>query len=221
MQFERLLEIVGDEPMFETGLLLAGDVDPAEVRQQLVQWTEAGQLHRLRHDLYALALPFRTAEPHPFLVANRMVRGSYVSFRSALAHYGLVPNHEPVVTSVTTGRSALWHTPLGSYEFRYIEPDLRHGYRVAELGGEQRAFVALPEKALLDLMYLVPEEDWSDCLQELGVRDLGRLDLGELLRQVDFTGNARLRRAAGFVIDLAHSGPLERKTPDEVHGLPR
>ncbi len=36
---ERLIEIVGDEPVFETGLLLAGDVDRANVRRQLSRWT--------------------------------------------------------------------------------------------------------------------------------------------------------------------------------------
>jgi len=43
-------------------------------------------------------------KPHPFVVANRMVRGSYVSCQSALAHYGLIPEHVPVVTSITTAR---------------------------------------------------------------------------------------------------------------------
>jgi hypothetical protein len=28
MQFSDLLALVGDQPLFETGLLLAGDVDP-------------------------------------------------------------------------------------------------------------------------------------------------------------------------------------------------
>ncbi len=28
MEFARLLEIIGDDPLFDTGLLLAGDVDP-------------------------------------------------------------------------------------------------------------------------------------------------------------------------------------------------
>jgi hypothetical protein len=35
MKFQRLLEIVGDEPVFEAALLLAGDVNPANVRRQL------------------------------------------------------------------------------------------------------------------------------------------------------------------------------------------
>lgn len=33
MSFAELLEIVGDEPVFETGLLLAGDVAPADLIQ--------------------------------------------------------------------------------------------------------------------------------------------------------------------------------------------
>jgi hypothetical protein len=41
MEFTRLVEIVGDEPVFETGLLLAGDVDPNDVRRQLSRWTQA------------------------------------------------------------------------------------------------------------------------------------------------------------------------------------
>ncbi|MFH1314516.1 MAG: type IV toxin-antitoxin system AbiEi family antitoxin domain-containing protein, partial [Candidatus Eisenbacteria bacterium] len=78
MEFLELIEIVGDEPVFETGLLLAGEVDPADVRRQLSRWTKAGRLYQLRRGLYALAPPFQKVKPHPFLIANRMVRASYV-----------------------------------------------------------------------------------------------------------------------------------------------
>ena len=30
MRFDELVEIVADEPVFETGLLLAGNIDPVE-----------------------------------------------------------------------------------------------------------------------------------------------------------------------------------------------
>jgi hypothetical protein len=33
MEFEHLVEIVGDVPVFETGLLLAGDMDPNHLRR--------------------------------------------------------------------------------------------------------------------------------------------------------------------------------------------
>ena len=57
MKFGRLVEIVGDEPVFETGLLLAGSADPADVRRQLSRWTKAKRLYQLRRGLYALAPP--------------------------------------------------------------------------------------------------------------------------------------------------------------------
>lgn len=58
MEFEHLLEIVGDEPIFETGLLLAGEVDPDNIRRQLSRWTKARRLYQLRRGLYALAPPY-------------------------------------------------------------------------------------------------------------------------------------------------------------------
>ena len=79
MEFTRLLEIVGDEPVFQTGLLLAGDANPASVRRQLARWTKARRLYQLRRGVYALAPPYQRVRPHPFHVANRMVRASYVS----------------------------------------------------------------------------------------------------------------------------------------------
>ena len=83
MEFAQLLEIVGDEPVFNTGLLLAGDVNPTDVARQVSRWTKAGLLYQLRRGVYALAPPHQKVKPHPFLVANRMVRGSYVSLQSA------------------------------------------------------------------------------------------------------------------------------------------
>lgn len=209
MEFERLLEIVGDEPVFDTGLLLAGDVVPAAARRQLSRWTKVGRLYQLRRGLYALAPPFQKIKPHPFLIANRMVRASYVSCQSALAYYDLIPEHAPVTTSVTTARPVSWDTPVGAYEFRHIKTDLFHGYRLIELNRGQRAFVASPEKALLDLVYLQPGGDAPDYLRELRLQNLNRLDLDALQRQADLAHSPKLRRAAALVAQLVHSEALK------------
>jgi predicted transcriptional regulator of viral defense system len=209
MRFEELIKIVGNEPVFETGLLLAGDVDPADARRQLYRWTRAGRIYRLRRDLYALAPPFQKVKPHPFLVANRIARGSYVSRQSALAHYGFIPEYVPVVTSVTTSRPALWETPLGSYDFRHLKVEMFCGYQLLELGGRQQAFVATPEKALLDLVYLQPGGDSPDHLRELRLQHLDRLDVDELARQAELAHSRKLRRAAALVANLARSESLE------------
>jgi predicted transcriptional regulator of viral defense system len=83
MEFARLIEIVGHEPVFETALLLAGEVNPANVRRQLSRWTKAGRLYQLRRGLYALAPPFQKVRPHSFVVASR--RGSKRRFDKAKA----------------------------------------------------------------------------------------------------------------------------------------
>ena len=209
MEFTRLLEIVGDEPVFATALLLAGDVDPAHVRRQLSRWTAAGRLYQLRRGLYALTPPFQKVIPHPFLVANRLVRPSYVSRQSALAYHGLIPEHAPAVTSVTTARPGQWDTPLGRYDFRHIQVDLWRGYRPTDLGGGQQAFVAGPEKALLDLVYLQPGGDAPAYLRELRLQNLDRLDRDELRRQADQADSPKLRRAAAHIVELAHAEAQE------------
>ena len=104
MIFRDLVEIVADEPLFETGLLLAGAVDAADLRRQLSRWTRGGRIQQLRRGLYALAPPWRKRTPHPFLVANRLAPGSYVSGLSALAFAHVIPEHVVEVTSVTAGR---------------------------------------------------------------------------------------------------------------------
>jgi len=205
MEFTRLIELVGDEPVFETGLLLAGDVDPNDVRRQLSRWVKAGRLYQLRRGLYALAPPFQKVRPHPFVIANRMVRGSYVSLQSALAYYGLIPEVVPVTTNVTTSRPGHWETPLGAYDFRHIKAELFFGYRLVEASPGQSAFVATPEKALLDLAYLHPGGDSPAYLQELRLQNLEQLDLDELQRLAERAGKPKLRRVAVYVAELARA----------------
>ena len=205
MRFGRLLEIVGDEPVFETGLLLVGDVDAAFVRKQLSLWVRDGGLYRLRRDLYALAPPYQKEKPHPFVIANRMMRGSYVSLQSALRYHALIPEYVPVTTSVTTRERHRWETPLGIFDFRQIKGELFRGYDIVNLVGRQRAFVAGPEKALLDLIYLTPGADAPAYLRELRLQRLDTLDLERLEGQARISQRPKLLRAVSVVADLARA----------------
>jgi hypothetical protein len=96
--------------------------------------------------------------------------------------------------------------------FRHIKTDLLRGYRLTELGGGQSAFIATPEKALLDLIYLQPGGDRADYLRELRLQHLDRLNLDDLQCQADLIGSPKLRRTATFVVELAHSEALEYET---------
>ena len=168
MKFSELLEIVEDEPVFETGLLMAGRGHEPGLPAQLSRWSASGKLFRLRRGLYALAPPYRKVIAHPFLIANRLEPGSYVSGLSALAYVHAIPEFVAEVTSCGPGRPRIRETPLGRFSYRSLKPELRCGYRLADLGGGQSAFLASPEKALLDLVHLQPGGDdpaWIDGLR--------------------------------------------------------
>lgn len=209
MRFEELLAAIGEEPVFETGLLLAGDVDPGDVRRQLSRWTELGRLLQLRRGLYTLAPPYRKTHPHPFLLANQMMRGSYVSLQSALSYHGLIPEGVPVTTSVTTGRPGRWDTPLGAFAFRHVRSELFQGYRRIEVAKDQEAFVATPEKALLDLIYLEPGSEDPAYLDELRLQHLDRIDPESLLRQAEAFRRPKLLRAARWIVRQAETDASE------------
>jgi len=210
MKFDDLIFFVGDEPLFETGLLLAGQVNPAEVRKQLSLWAAAGKLVQLRRGAYALAAPYRKVEPHPFLIANRLQPGSYVSLQAALAYYGMIPEGTPVTTSVSSGRPERLHTPLGDYLYRHVHTAWLHGYRRVELGGGQQAFVAASEKALLDLVYLEPEGDTLPYLRGLRLQNLEQLDWDQLQRLAQSSGKPKLLRAVdNLQILMAEAGAYE------------
>jgi predicted transcriptional regulator of viral defense system len=202
MEFERLVEIVREEPVFETGLLLAGDVDPNHVRRQLTRWTSGGRLYQLRRGLYTLAPPYQKIKPHPFTIANRMVRGSYVSCQSVLAHYGLIPEYVPTVVSVCSSRPRQWDTSLGSFYFRHVRRKYLFGYQLLALGDGQQALVATPEKALLDLIYLTPGGDSESYIRSLRLQSLENLDVNSLKDDSEIFGKPKLIRAAELVASL-------------------
>ena len=111
MKFQDLIAIVAEEPVFETGLLLAGPGDPAHVRRQLSRWVRAGRVQQLRRGLYALAPPWRKRIPHPFLVANRLAPDSCVNGLSALAFAHAIPEYVAEVCVELTrfrGHLTLW-----------------------------------------------------------------------------------------------------------------
>jgi predicted transcriptional regulator of viral defense system len=187
-------------------------VDRANVQRQLSRWTRARRLYQLWRGLYALAPPFQKVKPPPFLVANRMVKPSYVSLQSALSYYSLIPEVVPVTTSVTTSRPGSWDTTLGRYVFRHIKTELFQDYRLLNVGDEQEAFVASPEKALLDLIYLEPGADSRAYLKELRLQNLEMLDLDRLQHQAELTDSPKLRRAAARVAAQARSQVAEYET---------
>ena len=195
MKWNELLQIVGREPVFHSSILIASGVGSADLGRQLSRWVKSGNLIQLRRSLYVLSERHQKTSPHPFLVANRLKRASYVSLQSALEYYGLIPEYVPSVTSITTGRPEELVTPLGSFIFKHIKKALFSSYQAIDLGEGQSAFIATPEKALMDLLYLTPGSDSPDYLRELRLQNSETLNTGLLMELVDRSGSRKLKRA--------------------------
>jgi len=167
VKWHDFLTVLEGASLFDASALLAGPDSPAEVRRQLSRWVASGRLIQLRRGLYALAPPFARASPSLLAIASRLRRPSYVSLQSALSFHGAIPESVTAVTSVTTGRPGRFETALGHFLYRCVGTHLFWGYREVDVGEGDRAFVALPEKALLDLFYLTPGPIREPFVREL------------------------------------------------------
>ena len=209
MKLQELLNKSLDSPIFSTGFLLADATNVAMIRVQLGRWVKAGKLIQLRRGVYCLAQPYRKVDPHPFFAANFIKQPSYVSLQSALSYWGMIPEYVPTITSITTGRPEELKNELGSFMFRHIRKNLFYGYREVSLGNKQKALVAVPEKALLDLMYLTPGADTMGFLQELRLQNLERLEMKRFEELAIKSKSLKLRKSIELVRALVAQGEGE------------
>jgi len=196
MRLGELVAKVGPGGLFRTGQILAGVRSPADVRRQLDRWVKSGRVIRLRRGVYLLARPYSQLRAHPFTVANALKKASYVSLQSALAHHGMIPEHVPVITSVTTGRPEELENPIGRFQFRHVRGSLFHGFEEREIAPGQLSLIATPYKALVDLLYLTPRSDGAAYLRELRLTPPEHLDPDAMRAEAGRSGSAKVERAA-------------------------
>jgi len=202
MNIRELAGLLQDEPVFTSSLLKVAGIKTSQIELQLVRWVKSGRLLKLRRGVYALGKPYRKIEPHPFLIANRLQRGSYVSFQSALAYYDLIPEHVPVVTSATTGRSETVKTPVGSFIFRHLKAGMFSGFRQVKIVDRQQAVIATSEKALVDLLYATPCSDSDGYIEELRLQNTESLSANELTKEAETTGSWKVKRAVKKILTM-------------------
>ncbi|MDP2866825.1 MAG: hypothetical protein Q8O90_11335 [Elusimicrobiota bacterium] len=127
---------------------------------------------------------------------------SYLSLEKALEYHGLIPEGVAAYTSVTTRRPVELKTPLGRYSYRHLALNLFWGYERLEAGGGE-AFMALPEKAVLDLFYLNGVNISAAYLEELRLQNLENLDLSRLAAFADRFARPGVKRAARKLAEYA------------------
>ena len=126
------------------------------------------ELSRFQRGLYMLNDRFRDFPCHPFVLAQAVEPGSYVSFETALAYHGWVPEAVFITASVVPHRKSrkIEHKKMGNFNFLplaiqkeyFLELVSRH-----QVNG-QTMLIAKPCRALIDLVCIRKsprvEMDW-------------------------------------------------------------
>jgi len=111
----------------------------------LERLTQKGILKRLIKKKYL----FVFSESDDFQIANFLYSPSYISLESALSFYGIITQFPYQITSITPKKTKTIKTLGKEFSYAQIKPQLFFGYEKKE-----KFLIAIPEKALLDYLYL-------------------------------------------------------------------
>jgi predicted transcriptional regulator of viral defense system len=155
---------------------------------------EAGLVRRIRPGLWALRPEIEPFALPPYLTAPFP---AYVSVWSALARHGMIEQIPRSISVVSTARSRRARTTLGVYEIHHIVPELFDGFT----GSTASGYIAMPEKALFDTVYLRAPAGGTLHLPEIELPPtFDKSKLHEWLEQIE---TPRLRTLVSRGLDTA------------------
>ncbi len=168
----------------------------------LKSFAEDGIAQRLRRGLWCLDSSVDSFRLAPYLTAPDP---AYVSFWSALSRHGMIEQIPRQVFVASLHASETMTTTVGSYVIHQLAPALFDGYE----GTEEKGYIAIPEKALFDTIYLRAPSGGRIYLPELTL-PLGfdALRLDEWTSRVSRKG-LRTLVASGIEATLARAAPSD------------
>lgn len=126
--------------------MLRLSVPQATFFSMLKRLTRQNILQKLERDKYMLV----GESAHDFRIANFLYEPSYISLEAALNFHGVLSQFPYEVASMTTRKPVTKTIDEKTYRYARIKKSLFWGYEPI-----QGFLVAQPEKALLDLLYLM------------------------------------------------------------------
>lgn len=154
MKFKEFKAKVKNIPLFGADAAKLFAADPQVLRNQISRWKKQGLIVMLRRGLYALSRDERTTKISKELIAASLCRPSYISLETALSRYKMIPERVAPVTSVTTRKTQTFQNEEGLFSYRHLKQDAYFGFRLMRDESGFPYFMAEPEKALLDYLYL-------------------------------------------------------------------
>jgi hypothetical protein len=161
-------------------------------RSKVTSLLKAGDLVRIKKGIYIFGPRYRRRPYSREILANLLYGPSCLSLDYALHYHGLIPEQVETLTSVTTGRSRTFSTPVGVFSFAHVPMGVfRLGVERIKLTGGEGFLIATPERALADRVY-----------QERGLSVAGRKKMEEYLLKNLRLDVERVRSMDAGIIDL-------------------
>lgn len=194
---------------FDSLILLDRLREYAHPRDRITELLRSGDILRVKKGIYVFGPELRRRPICRELLANWIYGPSYLSLEFALQFHGLIPEGVEELTSVTTGRSRRFSTPLGVFSYRQIP--LRAfplGMDRVELDNGLSYLMATPEKALADKLVsdrrggLASQSDLREYLVEnlrIAPEDLATLNPARLREIADGYRSRRVRLLGSLV----------------------
>ena len=107
--------------IFDYQTLMVALEEYARPRDKITDLIRKNNIIRIKKGLYIFGDDYRR---YPFsreLLANLIYGPSYISLEYALHYHGLIPERVEALTSITTGRSRIFLTPVGLFKY-YCSP---------------------------------------------------------------------------------------------------
>ncbi|MBI5699922.1 hypothetical protein HZC35_06465 [Candidatus Saganbacteria bacterium] len=154
MNFREFKEKVKKLPFFGSDVAEIFSLSPKTMRNQLSRWKKQGLLLELKRGLYTLGKSEMQTPLSKEVAAASIYQPSYISLESALSSYKMIPEKVTRVTSVSTRKTRTFTNQEGGFVYRHIKTPLYFGFMAKKDESGYPYFIAEPEKALLDYLYL-------------------------------------------------------------------
>jgi len=166
--------------IFDYDILLYSLSDYKKPRDKITQWLKNGTIIRIKKGLYVFGPLFQQGPISLEILSSLLVQPSYVSKEYALQHYGLMAERVETVTCMTTRKTKVFHTPLGTFDFQSINRNKFSLGVFAQETSNGGFLLATKEKALADWISSYPMIQDKDTL-EFFLYEESRIEKSSLL----------------------------------------
>ena len=135
-------------------------------KNNLTRWAKQNLIIKLRNSWYSFPEYLKIPNFQHF-VSNKIYSPSYISLHSAFAFYGIIPEAVVQTTAVSSLKKSNFDNIFGSFSYQQILPELMFGYEQKSFLNNRSLVFAIPEKAILDLLYLYPQYNNEQEIREL------------------------------------------------------